>query len=148
MNMIVPAANNRPKKRSINLIADDPPCAKRACNAPSRSHAWPDTRSPRFMLKLRLRTLQFCPLTAKRVVKYVSIACTIESAVRSRHSCEINDLRSVLLVTKPSSTSTDGTSGALRTTKLADFKGFWCSRVAGFIALTKACAHCTENVLV
>src|SRR5262245_48498876 len=43
------------------------------------------------------QSLQFWP--ASRVRKKAWIACTIESAVRSRHSAETSDCRSALFVT-------------------------------------------------
>jgi hypothetical protein len=78
MNMMVPAANNRPKKRSINLIVDIPPARTAAAATltdcpepvPTILADAPATRHPAapfagrfksrcFMLKLRLITPQF-----------------------------------------------------------------------------------------
>src|SRR5262249_38850655 len=88
------------------------------------------------------------PAPASRVAKKVATACTMESVARARQLSDSRYLRSWLLDTYPSSTSTEGTSGAFSTRNPADFSGCLCNREVSLSSLTSAWARFAENVLV
>src|SRR5262249_1120610 len=85
---------------------------------------------------------------ATRGVKKLSTACARAWAVRARQLSEVSCLRSSFVDMYPSSTNTDGTSGANSTLKPADLSGCLCSRPAVLSSSTTVRANCIENVLV
>src|SRR5262245_181901 len=88
------------------------------------------------------------PVPATRGVKKLSTACAKAWAVLPRQVAEVSCLRSSLVDMYPSSTRTDGTSGANNTLKPADLSGCLCSRAAVLSSSTTIRANCIENVLV
>src|SRR5207244_1258772 len=74
------------------------------------------------------KPFQLRPAPATRGVKKLSTACASAWAVRARQVAEVSCLRSSLVDMYPSSTRTDGTSGANSTLKPADLSGCLCSR--------------------
>src|SRR5262249_24504240 len=85
---------------------------------------------------------------ASRVAKKVWTASTLASPTLERQASDVSCLKSCSFDTWPSSTRTDGTSGARSTMKPADLSGCLCRRAETLSWPAKVRAKCTENALV